>query len=157
MHVTCWITKAIDTHSEFVMLIAFPRQPWLHARHSVTLYVYCLSFIYSAIYADLTNCAMVQVVDIPPVTTEALFRFRTSSSKTFDVECTTRPFFNQVNLLSYVSIFSPVRRTRLHAHVPLTRRTNDRCLGIIQNAALFQILEKIVSKCTVILSIPQSM
>jgi len=93
MHVTCWITKAIDTHSEFVMLIAFPRQPWLHARHSVTLYVYCLSFIYSAIYAHLTNCAMVQVVDIPPVTTEALFRFRTSSSETFDVECTTRPFF----------------------------------------------------------------
>ena len=25
----CWITKATDTHSEYVTLIAFPRQQWL--------------------------------------------------------------------------------------------------------------------------------
>ena len=26
MHITCWITKATDTHSELVTLIAFPQQ-----------------------------------------------------------------------------------------------------------------------------------
>jgi len=27
------ITKATNTHSEYVILIAFPRQPYLHERH----------------------------------------------------------------------------------------------------------------------------
>jgi len=29
MRIACWIPKAIDTHSEYVILIAFPMQ-WLH-------------------------------------------------------------------------------------------------------------------------------
>jgi hypothetical protein len=31
----CWITKATDTHSEYVILIVFPRQKWLHEHTSV--------------------------------------------------------------------------------------------------------------------------
>jgi hypothetical protein len=45
MHVACWVTKAIDTHSEYVigMLIAFPRQQWLRERAWMSrLYVQCL-------------------------------------------------------------------------------------------------------------------
>jgi len=30
MRIACWIRKAIDTHSEYVILIAFPLQQWLH-------------------------------------------------------------------------------------------------------------------------------
>jgi hypothetical protein len=30
MHFACWITKATDTHSEYVILIAFPRQQCLY-------------------------------------------------------------------------------------------------------------------------------
>jgi hypothetical protein len=26
MHITCWISKAIDIHSEYVILLVFPRQ-----------------------------------------------------------------------------------------------------------------------------------
>jgi len=29
MRFICWVTKATDTHSEYVILIAFPRQQWL--------------------------------------------------------------------------------------------------------------------------------
>jgi len=29
MCIACWITKATDTHSEYVILIVFPRQQWL--------------------------------------------------------------------------------------------------------------------------------
>jgi hypothetical protein len=36
----CWITKATDTHSEYVTLIAFPRQQWLRERASVLRYTY---------------------------------------------------------------------------------------------------------------------
>ena len=44
MRNACWIPKATDTHSEYVILIAFPRQQWLRERAlSITLYVHCLS------------------------------------------------------------------------------------------------------------------
>jgi hypothetical protein len=32
MHFPWSITNVIDTHSEYVILIAFPRQRWLHER-----------------------------------------------------------------------------------------------------------------------------
>jgi hypothetical protein len=54
MRFACWITKATDTHSEYVILIAFRRQQWLRERASFlrytdiacriiteTQYVYC--------------------------------------------------------------------------------------------------------------------
>jgi hypothetical protein len=30
MRFACWITKATDTHPEYVILISFPVQQWLH-------------------------------------------------------------------------------------------------------------------------------
>jgi hypothetical protein len=43
MRFACWITKATDTHSEYVILIAFPRQQWLRERASLLRsYVDCL-------------------------------------------------------------------------------------------------------------------
>jgi hypothetical protein len=30
VRITCWIPKATNTHSEYVILIAFPLQQWLH-------------------------------------------------------------------------------------------------------------------------------
>jgi len=30
MRFACWIPKATNTHSEYVILIAFPLQQWLH-------------------------------------------------------------------------------------------------------------------------------
>ena len=36
----CWIPKATDTHSEYVILIAFPRQQWLHEHASMLRYMY---------------------------------------------------------------------------------------------------------------------
>ena len=32
MHIAWWIPKATDTHSEYVILIAFSRQQWLRER-----------------------------------------------------------------------------------------------------------------------------
>jgi hypothetical protein len=44
MRFACWITKATDTHSEYVILIAFPRQEWFRERASMLRYTYmCLS------------------------------------------------------------------------------------------------------------------
>ena len=40
MRVACWITNATDTHSEYVILTAFPRQQWLRKRSSVLRYTH---------------------------------------------------------------------------------------------------------------------
>jgi hypothetical protein len=38
------MNEATDTESEYVVLIAFPRQQWLRERACATLLVYCLSY-----------------------------------------------------------------------------------------------------------------
>jgi hypothetical protein len=43
----CWIIKAIDKHSEYVILIAFLQQHWLGEHVSLLrVYIYFLSFFY---------------------------------------------------------------------------------------------------------------
>jgi hypothetical protein len=44
MHIACWITMAIDTHSECVINVAFPQQEWVHERAlMLRVYVHWLS------------------------------------------------------------------------------------------------------------------
>ena len=40
MRFACWIPKATNTHSQYVILIAFPLQQWLHQRVSMFRYKY---------------------------------------------------------------------------------------------------------------------
>ena len=40
MHISCWIPKATNRHSEYIILIAFPLQQWLHKSASVLCYTY---------------------------------------------------------------------------------------------------------------------
>jgi len=40
MRIACWIPKAINTHSEHVILAVFPLQQWLHERASMLHYAY---------------------------------------------------------------------------------------------------------------------
>jgi len=38
MRIACWVTKATDTHSEYVILSAFLLKHWLHEHGSVSHY-----------------------------------------------------------------------------------------------------------------------
>jgi hypothetical protein len=38
MRFACWITKATDTRSEYIILSGFPRQQWLRERASMLRY-----------------------------------------------------------------------------------------------------------------------
>jgi len=49
MRIAYWITKATDTHSECVVVIAFPLQQWLHERVSMLHYTYIACFVYTLI------------------------------------------------------------------------------------------------------------
>jgi len=45
MRFPCWITKATDTHSEYIVLVSFSRQQWLRERVSMFhsyMYIACL-------------------------------------------------------------------------------------------------------------------
>jgi hypothetical protein len=60
MRIACWVTEATDTHSEYVILIAFSRQQWLHERAPMLRYMYiaCLSIaetvcVYCEVRTDL--------------------------------------------------------------------------------------------------------
>jgi hypothetical protein len=47
MRFACWITKATDTHSEYVILIAFLRQRWFRESASMLRYGYIACLVYS--------------------------------------------------------------------------------------------------------------
>ena len=56
MRIAWWITKATNTHSKYVILNAFPLQQRLRERVSVvSLYVHCLSCLFSESNGLLTN------------------------------------------------------------------------------------------------------
>ena len=40
MRIACWKTKATNTHLEYITLIAFTLQQWLHKRASMLRYTY---------------------------------------------------------------------------------------------------------------------
>jgi hypothetical protein len=40
IHTVCWTTKATNTHSEYIILTAFPLQEWLHEHTSMLCYTY---------------------------------------------------------------------------------------------------------------------
>jgi len=44
MRIKCWISNATNTFSEYVILIAFPLQHWLHERTSLLRYT-CIAFL----------------------------------------------------------------------------------------------------------------
>ena len=58
MHIECWIPKATNTHSEYVIHIAFPLQLWLHERTSMSRYTYiaCLVIFMILQRAEITLC-----------------------------------------------------------------------------------------------------
>jgi hypothetical protein len=53
MRVACWIPKATNTHTDFVTLVAFPRQQWLHERASLLRYTYTACIVEHVIVKNL--------------------------------------------------------------------------------------------------------
>jgi hypothetical protein len=54
MPFVCWMTKATNIHSEYVIPIAFPRQKWLRERASILPYTYIACLILSQALAALS-------------------------------------------------------------------------------------------------------
>ena len=52
--IACWITKATDTHSEYVIIIAFRRQQWSRERASMLRYTYIACLVVLALWISTT-------------------------------------------------------------------------------------------------------
>jgi len=50
MRIACCIRKATNTHSDYVIIIAFPQQQWLHERASMLRYTYIACFFLNIRY-----------------------------------------------------------------------------------------------------------
>jgi len=59
MRIACCIPKATKTLSEYVILIAFPLQQWLHESLNVMLYVHCLPCFYSVVIYAIVNAIVI--------------------------------------------------------------------------------------------------
>jgi len=46
MRIACWITKATDTHSDYVILIVFQLQQWLREFDSMLRYTYIACLVH---------------------------------------------------------------------------------------------------------------
>jgi len=47
MHFACWITNAVDTYWEYVILTAFPQQQWLYESSSLLRFFLCCLSCYN--------------------------------------------------------------------------------------------------------------
>jgi hypothetical protein len=58
MRIAFWIPKAINTHAEYLILLALPLQQWLHERAPVVRCAYTASLVknMSVIEGDENNC-----------------------------------------------------------------------------------------------------
>ena len=54
----CFITKAADTHSEYVILIAFPQQQWLRGSALILPYTYIVCRFFNFAEQHLRNSAL---------------------------------------------------------------------------------------------------
>jgi len=55
MGTECWIPKATDTHSEYIKLIAFTPQEWLHEHASMFRHTYIAFVVYVLVSSILSS------------------------------------------------------------------------------------------------------
>jgi len=96
MHITCWVTKATNTLSEYVILIAFPLQQWLHKHTSVSHYMFVAHLVYNKsyicssfttglhVYYQQSETSLTSVI-LTPMLSWCKFYFYTFWSKVFKI------------------------------------------------------------------------
>ena len=65
MRFVFWLTKAKDTHSEYVILIAFPLQQWLHEDATTLRYMYFACLVNVELESSGTNLRRTNISAAP--------------------------------------------------------------------------------------------
>ena len=57
MRIACWIPKATNKHSQYVILIGFPQKQWLQERASLPVLLFSEFDLHNGIFRDFSqNC-----------------------------------------------------------------------------------------------------
>jgi hypothetical protein len=94
--IACWIPKATNTHSEYVIIIALPLQHWLHEGASISRYAYIAYLV--VIYCYPSPCLQLCTYFCIPFTTLSFF-------------CRLNEWHSTYNLLLLLSRRQPTRDT----------------------------------------------
>jgi hypothetical protein len=109
LRIACWIPKTINSHTGYVILVAFPRQQWFYSRASMLRYTYiaCLVLISqsNSLYRRY-NCSFFRAVNISPAWCVLLPLWRPHISSCERLPCPSPP----PNNLSPISIISNERQ-----------------------------------------------
>jgi len=65
MHIACWITKATNTHPQYVIRIAFPLQQGLKENAPMSRYMYTARLLMTTLYEDLDSFLYASSVSLP--------------------------------------------------------------------------------------------
>ena len=125
MHVACWIPKATNTHSEYVMLIAFPLQQWLHEHASMLCYMYVpLHVYYSLCPFHFCHCSDRQKVDcfsvrhlLAPVWLYSLVTLYLRERYKYILELTRVPKDGKSSLIMYKTVICYVTVFKLSSYI----------------------------------------
>jgi hypothetical protein len=139
MRIACWIPKVTKTHSEYVILMAFPLHQWLHKRASTFPYtIHCLSCCclhghkYSHITQGLYCVQWRRIVSVGGIVTGRgiVVRFLVGT-RSFDVLNKVQTHFRAHTVSCLMStgprfILRP-RHVVDHAPPPSTEGENEKC------------------------------
>ena len=62
MHIACWIHMATNTLTEYVILIAFPLQQWMHEHPSMLHYTYTACLVKELCRSEMHKVGSVCIV-----------------------------------------------------------------------------------------------
>ena len=65
IHISQWVPKATNTHSEYVIISAFPPQQWVHERASMLRYIYIACLVKLSTRWELSKADA--AASLPPV------------------------------------------------------------------------------------------
>ena len=98
MRVACWITKATDKSSEYVMHISFPRQQWLRERASMLRYT-CIGCLLTYVY---TRVGTLIVATIYLQLIQNRYMFRSFTVLQCSHQHCAQPVVNDVEVVGYL-------------------------------------------------------
>ena len=103
MRIACWIPVAINTHSEYVILIASPLQQWLYERASLSRQEYIACLLVLGVYVAVNNINVFIVVTeiqqwVPYALLTSHKMFRTSVNRSNCYILFTAPIYPECKL-----------------------------------------------------------
>ena len=121
MLVACWVPKAANTHSEYVIPIVFPLQEWLHERASLLLlYAHCLSCYFIIMASFPIQCLLYYS-----------YLFQVSSHSTFE----------RVEEFKYLGT-TLTNQNAIQEEIKSRLRSGNACYYLVQNLLSSRLLSK---------------